>query len=164
MHLKRETTNTILKSQLDNKFNFSRTRNHHQNHKQSAIWSTVVFSLDSLVEILLLEFTNSNEWVKFSTILFNPLSTNLTKWSNTVSRRIVWVCLTILWGLRSKSYHQYLWYLWYYVLGNSTVFLLEKRTWNSVPLKKYLGAKIVSCCNTTLKLTLISYYPSCMKD
>ena len=40
----------------------------------------------------------------------NPLSANPTKWSNTLkqfvgnSRRIVWVCLTILWGWRFKSY------------------------------------------------------------
>ena len=40
---------------------------------------------------------------------FNPLSANLTKWSDTFkqfvsnSRRIVWVCLTILWGCRVKG-------------------------------------------------------------
>ena len=38
-----------------------------------------------------------------------PLSANPTKWSNTLkqflsnSRRIVWVCLTILWGWRFKG-------------------------------------------------------------
>ena len=41
-------------------------------------------------------------------LLFNPLSPNPTKWSNTLkqfignSRRIVWVCLTILWDWRLK--------------------------------------------------------------
>ena len=40
----------------------------------------------------------------------NPLSVNPTKWLNTLkqfvgySRRIVWVCLTILWGWRLKAY------------------------------------------------------------
>ena len=40
----------------------------------------------------------------------NHLSGNPTKWSNTFkqfvgnSRRIAWVCLTILWGWRSKCY------------------------------------------------------------
>ena len=40
---------------------------------------------------------------------FNPLNVNPTKWSNTFkqflgkSRRIVWVCLTILWDWRLKS-------------------------------------------------------------
>ena len=40
--------------------------------------------------------------------LINPLSANLTKWSNILKqyvgnfRRIVWVCLTILWGWRLK--------------------------------------------------------------
>ena len=38
----------------------------------------------------------------------NPLSANLTKWSNTLKqflgRRIVWVCLTILWAWRFKGY------------------------------------------------------------
>ena len=39
----------------------------------------------------------------------NPLSFNPTKWSNTLkqfvgnSQRIVWVCLTILWGWRVKG-------------------------------------------------------------
>ena len=33
-------------------------------------------------------------------ILFNPLSANPTKWSNT---RIVWVCLAIFWGWRLKG-------------------------------------------------------------
>ena len=40
---------------------------------------------------------------------FNPLSANPTKWSNTLkqfvgnSRRITWVCLTILWWLTLKG-------------------------------------------------------------
>ena len=39
----------------------------------------------------------------------NSLSVNLTKWSNTLkdfvgkSRRIAWVCLTIVWGWRLKD-------------------------------------------------------------
>ena len=43
-------------------------------------------------------------------ILFNPFSANPTKWSNTLTQfigccwRIVWVCLTILWGWRLKDY------------------------------------------------------------
>ena len=42
-------------------------------------------------------------------LLFNPLSTFPTKWWNTLkqfvvnSKRIVWVCLTILWGWRLKG-------------------------------------------------------------
>ena len=42
-------------------------------------------------------------------ILFNSLSANHTKWSNTLkqfvanSRQIVYLCLTILWGWRSKG-------------------------------------------------------------
>ena len=37
-------------------------------------------------------------------IWFNHLSVNPTKWSNTVvSRRIIWVCVTILWGWRLKG-------------------------------------------------------------
>ena len=41
---------------------------------------------------------------------FNPLSVNPPKWSNTLKqfvgyyRRIVWVCLTFLWGWRLKGY------------------------------------------------------------
>ena len=44
-----------------------------------------------------------------SIFLFNTVSTNTTKWSNTLkqfvgkSRRIVWVCLTILWGWYLKG-------------------------------------------------------------
>ena len=40
---------------------------------------------------------------------FNPLCANSTKWSNTLKQfvgcwqRIVWVCLTILWGWRLKG-------------------------------------------------------------
>ena len=40
---------------------------------------------------------------------FNPTSVNFTKWSNTLKqffgnrRRIVWVCLAILWGWRLES-------------------------------------------------------------
>ena len=41
-------------------------------------------------------------WAKYNLGCFNPFSVNPTKWSNTLkkfvgkSRRIVWVCLTIL--------------------------------------------------------------------
>ena len=43
------------------------------------------------------------------TLLINPLNAKPTKWSNTLkqfvgnSRQIVWVRLTILWGLRLKG-------------------------------------------------------------
>ena len=43
----------------------------------------------------------------FTHIFFSfSLSANLTKWSNTVgkSQRIIWVCSTILWGLRLRCY------------------------------------------------------------
>ena len=46
------------------------------------------------------------KWVEWLEVY--PLSTNSTKWSNTFkqfvgnSQRIVWVCLTILWGWRLK--------------------------------------------------------------
>ena len=42
-------------------------------------------------------------------LLINPLGANPTKWSNTLKKfvgfcgRIVWACLTILWGLRLKG-------------------------------------------------------------
>ena len=45
----------------------------------------------------------------FDTNSFNPLNVNPTKWSSTLkqflgkSRRIVWVCLTILWDWRLKG-------------------------------------------------------------
>ena len=41
--------------------------------------------------------------------IFNPLSANFTKWSNTLElfvgccQQIVWVCLTIMWDLRFKG-------------------------------------------------------------
>ena len=44
---------------------------------------------------------------------FNLLSANPTEWSNTLkqffgrSRRIVWVCLTIIWGWRLKGYEPF---------------------------------------------------------
>ena len=44
-----------------------------------------------------------------SIMTINPLRANLTKWSNTLKKlvgccwRIVWVCLTILWGWRFKE-------------------------------------------------------------
>ena len=47
------------------------------------------------------------KWVEWLQV--NPLSTNSTKWSNTLkqfvgnSQWIVWVCLTILWGWRLKA-------------------------------------------------------------
>ena len=50
-------------------------------------------------------------WQWFQLVLrLNPLSANPTKWSNTLKtirpllRRIVWVCLTILWGWLLKVY------------------------------------------------------------
>ena len=48
--------------------------------------------------------------LKSSWLFLNSLSANPTKWSSTLkqfvgnSRRIVWVCLTILWGWRLKGY------------------------------------------------------------
>ena len=42
--------------------------------------------------------------------IFDPLSANPTKWLNTlkkfvdINRRIVWVCLNILWGLALKGF------------------------------------------------------------
>ena len=50
------------------------------------------------------------EWSCLSAMNLIPLRTNLTKWSNTLKqfvgccRRIVWVCLTILWGWRLKCH------------------------------------------------------------
>ena len=44
--------------------------------------------------------------------MFNPLSANPTKWSNTLKqfvgkcRQIVWVCLTILWDLHLKAWNE----------------------------------------------------------
>ena len=44
------------------------------------------------------------KFYEYGILYFSPLSANPTKWSNTLkqlvgkSQRIVWVCLTILWG------------------------------------------------------------------
>ena len=51
-----------------------------------------------------------NSWM---TKNVNPWSTNPTKWSNTLrqfvgnSRQNVWMCLTILWGWRLKTFKPY---------------------------------------------------------
>ena len=48
--------------------------------------------------------------VGFRAVILNPVNANSTKWSNTVKqfvgfcRRIVWACLTILWGWSLKCY------------------------------------------------------------
>ena len=85
--------------------------------------------------------TLSISWhLSFLRCNFNPLGANPTKWSNTLRqfvgccRRIVWVCLTILWGWRSKDYYKnmsklltyfqinirYLWYLGITILLDSS--------------------------------------------
>ena len=53
-------------------------------------------------------WNSSQLWIYYLWWSFNLLSTNLTKWSNTlnlsaVSLQIVWVCWTILWGWRLKG-------------------------------------------------------------
>ena len=67
--------------------------------------------LDKCADIMLNEFRVNNEDPKMTSTdrIFEPFSTNPTKWSNTLKqfvgnrRRIVLVCLTILlgWWLRS---------------------------------------------------------------
>ena len=57
--------------------------------------------------------TVKNVFIRLSSYFaFNPLSTNLTKWSNILKKfvgnslRLVWVCLTILWGWPLKGYKE----------------------------------------------------------
>ena len=63
-------------------------------------------------------------------IEFNPLGANPTKWSNTLkqfvsnSRRIVWVCLIILWGWRLKGQMN----VGQYILENGI--LINQASWN----------------------------------
>ena len=60
--------------------------------------------------------TSDMKWV-------NPLSTNPTKWSNTLKKfvgkswRIAWVCLIILWGWRLKSWRNEIWNLVFILKG-----------------------------------------------
>ena len=62
--------------------------------------------------------------------MVNALSANPTKWWNTVkqivgnSRRIVWVCLTILWGLALKGL----------ISENLVAFASQNLVWVSVPI------------------------------
>ena len=54
--------------------------------------------------------TEMGNWMYNNYCIFNPLRANATNWLNTLkhfagnSRRIVWMCLTILWGWRLKGY------------------------------------------------------------
>ena len=91
-------------------------------------------------------------WWKIHAISFNnPLSTNPTKWSNKLkqfvsnSRRVVWVCLTILWGWGLKEFEKSC----FQTLTQTTVVIFSHRVkdwsssqlkfWNLYPLsKKYL--------------------------
>ena len=64
-------------------------------------WSVIKLSL-------VVDIVDKNNYL-FAFTLFNSLSVNPTKWSITLkqfvakSRRIVWVCLTILCGWRLKG-------------------------------------------------------------
>ena len=68
--------------------------------------------LDKCADIMLNEFRVNNEDPKMTSIdrIFEPFSTNPTKWSNTLKqfvgnrRRIVWLSLTILWVWRLKDW------------------------------------------------------------
>ena len=62
-----------------------------------------IWSLNKRIFKVVLSYIQETR-ARFNVSLFNPLSANPTKWSNTLKpfvdscRRIVWVCLAILWG------------------------------------------------------------------
>ena len=72
-------------------------------HRKSP-WNTAKTELHC--QFALLNKLNDILWTTI--LIINPLSANPTKWSNTLkqlldnSRRIVWVCLVILWGWRLR--------------------------------------------------------------
>ena len=60
--------------------------------------------------IALTQTTNTETFAFIAVHVFNPLSTNPTKWSHTLKTirqqtadELFWVCLTILWNQRLKS-------------------------------------------------------------
>ena len=70
----------------------------------SNIKISILWRVDSLMwEYPWNEKNNTFTWLSSLYNPFNPLSTSLTKWSNTLKqfvgccRRIVWVCLNVLW-------------------------------------------------------------------
>ena len=74
---------------------------------------------------------------------FNPLSTNFTKWSNTLKqfvgccRRIVWVCLTTLWDWCFKGYV----FCYRYYFGR---YLSELAEQNPLPFSR---GRSTRCCD-----------------
>ena len=75
-------------------------------HRFSLIAGSVcirIWSLNKRIFKVVLSYIQETR-ARFNVSLFNPLSANPTKWSNTLKpfvdscRRIVWVCLAILWG------------------------------------------------------------------
>ena len=71
----------------------------------------------------------------------NPLSTNPTKWSNTLKQfvgcwgRIAWVCLTILWGWRSKGW---------VTISTENLTIISKFQYWSLTLVTYKKIKVYS--------------------
>ena len=75
-------------------------------------WCFIDCLIWALCNTAFFQFPRQRQFIVFTTTMLpflNPLSANPTKWSNTLKQvvgsclRIVWVCLTFLWGCHLKG-------------------------------------------------------------